>query len=97
MYGVYDCWLIYGNFILPCHTDEHLCIPCYPLHSAFLAGFCYNGLNRCLVFLGWSTPAATLLSAARDENLPQPPSLAEVMLEAERNKRETNRLLERIE
>ena len=21
--------------ILPCHTDEHLCIPCYPLHSAF--------------------------------------------------------------
>ena len=33
----------------------------------------------------------------RDENLPQPPSLAEVMLEAERNKRETNRLLERIE
>ena len=36
-------------------------------------------------------------SAARDENLPHPPSLAEVMLEAERNKRETNRLLERIE
>src|SRR3954468_8706491 len=36
-------------------------------------------------------------SAARNENLPQPPSLAEVMLEAERNKRETNRLLERIE
>src|SRR4051812_38562330 len=36
-------------------------------------------------------------SAAREENLPQPPSLAEVMLEAERNKRETNRLLERIE
>ena len=29
-------------------------------------------------------------------NLPHPPSLAEVMLEAERNKRETNRLLERI-
>ena len=21
--------------ILPCHTDDHLCIPCYPLHSAF--------------------------------------------------------------
>ena len=36
-------------------------------------------------------------SAARGENLPHPPSLAEVMLEAERNKRETNRLLERIE
>src|SRR3954468_22810992 len=36
-------------------------------------------------------------SAARNENLPQPPSLDEVMLEAERNKRETNRLLERIE
>src|SRR4051812_42854967 len=36
-------------------------------------------------------------TAARNENLPQPPSLAEVMLEAERNKRETNRLLERIE
>src|SRR3954467_3867680 len=36
-------------------------------------------------------------SAARDENPPQPPSMAEVMLEAERNKRETNRLLERIE
>ena len=36
-------------------------------------------------------------SAARDENLPQPPSLAKVMLEAERNKRETNRSLERIE
>ena len=36
-------------------------------------------------------------NAAREENLPQPPSLAEVMLEAERNKRETNRLLERIE
>ena len=36
-------------------------------------------------------------SGARQENLPHPPSLAEVMLEAERNKRETNRLLERIE
>ena len=36
-------------------------------------------------------------SAVRGENLPHPPSLAEVMLEAERNKRETNRLLERIE
>ena len=36
-------------------------------------------------------------NAVRGENLPQPPSLAEVMLEAERNKRETNRLLERIE
>ena len=36
-------------------------------------------------------------SGVRDANLPHPPSLAEVMLEAERNKRETNRLLERIE
>ena len=36
-------------------------------------------------------------NAARGENLPHPPSLAEVMLEAERNKRETNRLLEQIE
>src|SRR3990170_8083642 len=36
-------------------------------------------------------------SGARNENLPHPPSLAEVMLEVERNKRETNRLLERIE
>ena len=36
-------------------------------------------------------------SAARGENLPHPPSLAEVMLEAERNKREINCLLERIE
>src|SRR3954467_1973685 len=36
-------------------------------------------------------------SAAREEGLPQPPSLAEVMLEAERNRRDTNRLLERIE
>ena len=36
-------------------------------------------------------------SVVRGENLPHPPSLAEVMLEAERNKRETNRLLERIE
>ena len=36
-------------------------------------------------------------NAAKAEDLPQPPSLAEVMLEAERNKRETNRLLERIE
>ena len=36
-------------------------------------------------------------SEARNENLPHPPSLAEVMMEAERNKRETNRLLERIE
>ena len=47
-----------------------------------------------------STPAAREqgeASGARDENLPQAPSLAEVMLEAERNKRETNRLLERIE
>ena len=35
-------------------------------------------------------------SGARDVNLPHPPSLAEVMLEAERNKRETNHLLERI-
>ena len=47
-----------------------------------------------------SNPAASEqgeASAARGENLPHPPSLAEVMLEAERNKRETNRLLERIE
>ena len=47
-----------------------------------------------------NTPAAQEqgeASGARDGNLPQPPSLAEVMLEAERNKRETNRLLERIE
>ena len=36
-------------------------------------------------------------SEARNEHLPQPPSLAGVMMEAERNKRETNRLLERIE
>ena len=36
-------------------------------------------------------------SRAGDANLPHPPSLVEVMLEAERNKRETNRLLERIE
>ena len=36
-------------------------------------------------------------SEVRNANLPHPPSLAEVMLEAERNKRETNRLLERIE
>src|SRR3954464_288236 len=36
-------------------------------------------------------------SAAREESLPQPPSLAKVMLEAERNRRDTNRLLERIE
>ena len=35
-------------------------------------------------------------NAVKGENLP-PPSPAEVMLEAERNKRETNRLLERIE
>lgn len=34
---------------------------------------------------------------ASHEELPHPPSLAEVMLEAERNKRETNRVLERIE
>ena len=47
-----------------------------------------------------SNPAASEqgeASAARGENLPHPPSLAEVMLEAERNKRETNRQLERIE
>ena len=47
-----------------------------------------------------SNPAASEqgeASAARGENLPHPPSLAEVMLEAERNKCETNRLLERIE
>ena len=36
-------------------------------------------------------------SQPRQENLPHPPSLVEVMLEAERNKRETKRLLERIE
>ena len=36
-------------------------------------------------------------SAAWGENMSHPPSLAEVMLEAERNKRETNRLLEHIE
>ena len=32
-------------------------------------------------------------SEGRNENLPHPPSLAEVMMEAKRNKRETNRLL----
>ena len=40
-----------------------------------------------------STPAAQEqgeASGARDGNLPHPPSLAEVMLEAERNKHETN-------
>ena len=36
-------------------------------------------------------------SQASQEDLPHPPSVAEVMLEEERNKRETNRLLERIE
>ncbi|KAI4991137.1 hypothetical protein ZWY2020_039508 [Hordeum vulgare] len=36
-------------------------------------------------------------SQAAQEELPHPPSLVEVMLEAERNKRETNHLLERIE
>ena len=36
-------------------------------------------------------------SRAGDANLPHPPSLVEVMLEAERNKRETNCLLEHIE
>ena len=36
-------------------------------------------------------------SQAPQEELPHPSSVAEVMLEAERNKRETNRLLERIE
>ncbi|KAI5016080.1 hypothetical protein ZWY2020_005931 [Hordeum vulgare] len=36
-------------------------------------------------------------SQVSQEELPHLPSLAEVMLEAERNKRETNRLLERIE
>ncbi|XP_044386669.1 uncharacterized protein [Triticum aestivum] len=53
---------------------------------------------------GWSIPTTTLLppeqaegSGARDANLPHPPSLAEVMLEAGRNKWETIRLLERIE
>ena len=35
-------------------------------------------------------------SEVGNANPPHPPSLAEVMLEAERNKRETNRLLERI-
>ena len=44
-----------------------------------------------------ATPEQGGASAARGENLPHPPSLVEVMLEAERNKRETNRLLERIE
>src|SRR4051812_29434776 len=47
-----------------------------------------------------SNPAAPVqgeASAPREESLPQPPSLAEVMLEAERNRRDTNRLLERIE
>ena len=34
MYGVYDRWYMYVA-MLPCHTDGHLCIPCYPLHSAF--------------------------------------------------------------
>ena len=65
---------------------------------------CHFGLNHCLVFPrmvntrnNLAVQAQGEASAARDENLPQPPSLAEVMLEAERNKRETNRLLERIE
>ena len=42
-----------------------------------------------------STPAVKEqgeASGVRDGNLPHPPSLAEVMLEVERNKRETNRL-----
>ena len=44
-----------------------------------------------------TTPEQAEGSGARNVNLPQPPSLAEVMLEAVRNKRETNRLLEHIE
>ena len=48
----------------------------------------------------WSIPVVQEqgeASGARDGNLPHPPSLAEVMLEEERNKHENNRLLERIE
>src|SRR3954465_12540565 len=68
MYGVYDCWLIYGSFILPCHTDEHLCIPCCPLHSALpWPDFAILVLNRCFVFLGWSTLATTLLLRSREK------------------------------
>ena len=64
----------------------------------------HPGLNPCLVFprmVNTRTNAAPLEQAkgsgVRDTNLPHPPSLAEVMLEAERNKRETNHLLECIE
>ena len=104
MYGMYDRWYMYVA-MLPCHTDGHLCIPCYPLHSAFsLSRFSHPRLNRCFVSPRMvntrNNPAVQAqgeANAARAENLPQPPSLAEVMLEAERNKRETNRLLERIE
>src|SRR4051812_3424441 len=81
--------------ILPCHTDEHLCILCYPLHSALLAQILPSWSKSLFCFPRMvntrSNPAAPEqgeASAARNENLPQPPSLAEVMLEAERNKRE---------
>src|SRR3954465_10750955 len=69
-----------------------------------LARFCHPGFKSLFCFPRMvntrSNPAAPEqgeASAAREESLPQPPSLAEVMLEAERNRRDTNRLLERIE
>ena len=64
----------------------------------------HPGLNHCLVFPRMvnthnnpALPEQAEGSRVGGTNLPPPPSLAEVMLEAERNKRETNRLLERIE
>ena len=80
------------------------------LHSELLLTFCI--LCRNLIILTKSLACLSRMvntrnnpapqeqaegSEVRNANLPHPPSLAEVMMEAERNKRETNRLLERIE
>ena len=86
--------------ILPCramnilafhviHYILHILAKFVPSLSKPLSCFSPRMVNTC------SNPAAPKqgeASAVRGENLPHPPSLAEVMLEAERNKRETNRL-----
>ena len=99
---MYDDGIKKQFLYLPCHTDDHLAFRVIPYIFTLCRNFAI--LTKSLSCLPRmvntrANPASQEQaegSEGRNENLPHPPSLAEVMMEAERNKRETNRLLERI-
>src|SRR3954470_961017 len=103
MYGVYDCWLIYALYYLVIRMNISAFLVVH--HISHFLGQILPSLSKSLLCFprmvntrnNPAAPEQGEASAAREERLPQPPSLAEVMLEAERNRHDTNCLLERIE